>query len=146
MENDKALLERLRAVKEPGYIRHTAQNTFTSNAIYWNRDGPAAADRITALLAERDAARAKRPAFPVLGSGGQSVDWQFVADHGKQAQANHYQSVKQLAARGGLSWSELHAVVHNRDWQKIDENTAIAEVRELEARYLRAIAGGTDGT
>jgi len=80
----------------------------------------------------------ERAKFPILGSNGAKIDWQLVVDHGKQAQANHYQSVKGLASRGGLSWCELHAVLHNRPWQKMDGNTAIVECRALEARYLNA--------
>lgn len=77
-----------------------------------------------------------RPQFPILGSNGAKIDWQLVADHGGQANKNHYQTVKRLAERGGLSWSELHAVLHNRPWQKMDDNTAIIECRALEAQYL----------
>jgi hypothetical protein len=77
-----------------------------------------------------------RPQFPVLGSQGQTIDLQLVLDHGGQAKKNHYQTVEGLARRGGLSWSELHAVLHDRPWQKIDENRAILECRGLEARYL----------
>ena len=82
----------------------------------------------------------ERPKFPILGSRGQGVDWQLVADHGKQAYANHSQTVKRLAERGGLSWCEMDAVLHNRPWQKMDENEAMLTVRALEARYLAAIA------
>ena len=77
-----------------------------------------------------------RKQFPILGSGGAKIDWQLVADHGKQANKNHYQTVQRLADRGGLSWCELHAVLHNREWRKMDENQAILECRALEARYL----------
>lgn len=74
--------------------------------------------------------------FPVLGSRGATVDYQMVVDHGEQAQKNHYQSVKCLAQRGGLSWSELYAVLHNKRWEKIDTNDAIIACRALEAKYL----------
>jgi hypothetical protein len=83
--------------------------------------------------------REKRKRFPILGSQGQAIDFQLVADHGKQAQANHYQTVAKLAERGGLSWCELHAVLHNRPWVKMDTNEAIIACRALEARYLAAI-------
>lgn len=76
-----------------------------------------------------------RPMFPILGTKA-LIDWQLVADHNKQAKENHYQSVQQLASRGGLSWDELHAVLHNRKWQKMDANTAMIECRALEAKYL----------
>jgi hypothetical protein len=81
----------------------------------------------------------ERKGFPVLGSQGAIVDWQFVHDHGKQANDNHRQSVERLAERGGLSWCELHAVVHNRKYEKIDTNEAMLAVRSLEARYLAAL-------
>lgn len=81
-----------------------------------------------------------RPTFPILNGNGAMIDYQLVADHGEQAQKNHYQSVKRLTQRGGLSWSELHAVLHGRSFQKIDQNTAIIECRALEARYLASLS------
>lgn len=81
-----------------------------------------------------------RPTFPILKGNGACIDYQLVADHGEQAQKNHYQSVERLAQRGGLSWSEIHAVLHGRSFQKIDQNTAIIECRALEARYLSAVS------
>lgn len=80
-----------------------------------------------------------RPTFPILNGNGVRIDYQLVADHGGQAQRNHYQSVERLAQRGGLSWCELHAVLHDRAYQKMDQNTAIIECRALEARYLAAL-------
>ena len=81
-----------------------------------------------------------RLTFPILNGNGARIDYQLVADHGGQAQKNHYQSVERLAQRGGLSWCELHAVLHDRAYQKMDQNTAIIECRSLEARYLAALA------
>lgn len=81
----------------------------------------------------------ERKQFPILNSQGAKVDYQLVADHGKRARENHYQTVERLAERGGLSWAELYAVVHDRKFEKIDTNEAIIAVRALEARYLAAI-------
>lgn len=78
--------------------------------------------------------------FPILGSQGQRIDYQLVADHGQQAQSNHYQTVKRLKERGGLSWCELYAVLHNRKYEKIDVNDAMIACRALEARYLAALS------
>ena len=85
-------------------------------------------------------AHIKRPTFPILGSKGATVDLQLVADHGRQAYTNHGQTVTRLAERGGLSWCELHAVLHNRRWQKMDETEAAIACRGIEARYLSALA------
>ena len=80
-----------------------------------------------------------RKKFPVLGSGGASVDLQLVEDHGEQAKKNHYQTITRLAERGGLCWAELFAVLHSRPFQKIDTNEAMIACRALEARYLAAL-------
>lgn len=100
---------------------------------------------IEAATIERCAGVEKRKTFPILGGQGAKVDFQLVADHGKQAKTNHYQTVERLAERGGLSWCELFAVLNNRKWQKMDENDAIVECRAIEARYLDAIERGDFG-
>lgn len=96
---------------------------------------------VATLRAELDAARGrvKRQTFPILGTKGAVVDLQLVADHGRQAYINHGQTVTRLAERGGLSWPELHAVLHNRRWQKMDETEATIACRGIEARYLAAL-------
>jgi len=111
-----------------------------------NRGMTAEADnaRLAAELAEARSARSVRTrrTFPILGGGGASIDWQLVQDHSRQANDNHGQSVERLAQRGGLSWSELYAVLHNRKWKKVDTNDAMIACRSLEARYLAALAKG----
>jgi len=97
------------------------------------------APTIQRAFEERERVLRERPQFPILGGRGAKIDLQLVQDHGKQAQSNHYQTVTRLAERGGLSWCELHAVLHSRPWQKMDENTAIVECRALEARYLASL-------
>ena len=82
---------------------------------------------------------ADRKKFPILGERGVSVDWQLVADHGGQANTNHGQTVARLAERGGLSWCELFAVLHNRRWEKMDANDAMIACRALETRYLASV-------
>lgn len=94
--------------------------------------------RAKSLAAALSAARAQ---FPI--TGGVTVDWQLVADHGQQARRNHGgQSVKRLAERGGLDWCELHAILHGRHWKKMDTTQAAAECRAIEARYLAALQSG----
>lgn len=96
---------------------------------------------ITALRAAEPAEPGQVPhrkQFPVLGSQGVSVDWQFVADHGRQANANHYQTVERLAKRGGLSWCELCAVIEDRQYSQMETADAILRVRASEAKYLDA--------
>jgi hypothetical protein len=97
-----------------------------------------------AALAALAAVDKERKRFPILGSRGATIDWQLVVDHGDQAHTNHGQTVARLAERGGLSWCELHAVLHNRRWQKMDSNEANIACRILEARYLAAMKGQTN--
>lgn len=104
-----------------------------------------AADTIAALRAEVERLRetSVKPAkqFPILGSRGVTIDWALVEDHQRQAYKNHRQTVARLAERGGLSWCELHAVLHNREWQKMDENEAILACRAIEARHRAVLKG-----
>lgn len=47
--------------------------------------------------------------FPVLNSGGETIPWEAVEPHRRQAAQNHGgQSLERLAERGGLSWGELY--------------------------------------
>lgn len=109
--------------------------------------GEAVARWTLAFDAARAAAqqREARRSFPILKGEGAKIDYQLVADHAEQARSNHGQSVNQLAARGGLSWCELYAVLHNRKWEKVDTNEAMIACRALEARYLAALASRPDG-
>lgn len=52
----------------------------------------------------------ERAALEALGCP-RSVPWSFVAPHEAQALENHEQTLERLAQRGGLSPSELVAVV-----------------------------------
>jgi hypothetical protein len=60
-----------------------------------------------------------------------SIPWSAIEPHERQAKANHYQTLKQLAGRGGLSWSEMVAVLEDREWRAMDDAAAEARVREL---------------
>ena len=82
-------------------------------------------------------------AFPILrdwrerDAPSERVPWDFVAAHERQAQRNHYQTLKRLAERGGLSWCELLAVVEDRKWTAIPT----AEARERVQAMLAARTG-----
>ena len=52
------------------------------------------------------------------------VPWDFVAQHKQQAEKNHGQTLTRLAERGGLSVSELCAVIEDREWFRMDDETA----------------------
>lgn len=43
--------------------------------------------------------------FPILGTR-ESIPWSVIEPHEKQAHRNHSQTLKRLAERGGLSWTE----------------------------------------
>lgn len=61
------------------------------------------------------------------------VPWDFVAEHGQQAERNHYQTVKRLAERGGLAWAEMLAVVTDTHWREINPK---ADYRALVLKLL----------
>lgn len=52
--------------------------------------------------------------FPILGTN-ESIDWNLIAPHEKQAMENHCgQTLEQLARRHGLSWYELLCVMADK--------------------------------
>jgi len=75
--------------------------------------------------------------FPILSAfhgWRKEVPFDFVAPHESQAKRNHYQSLKKLAERGGLSPVELYAVIRGLDWTK--ENHWLYEMEDSEAENI----------
>ena len=73
--------------------------------------------------------------FPILGTN-ESIDWNLIAPHEKQAMENHGgQTLDRLAARGGLSWSEAYAVLTDSKFphrdQYISEEFYEKKVKEI---------------
>lgn len=58
--------------------------------------------------------------FPILGTG-ESIDWNLIAPHEKQAMENHWgQTLEQLARRHGLSWYELLCVLLDKPFTEVE--------------------------
>lgn len=57
--------------------------------------------------------------FPILRANFQ-IPWFVIEQRKAQAQKNFGQTLEQLAARGGLTWSETLCVLENRDNIKQD--------------------------
>lgn len=57
--------------------------------------------------------------FPVLGTQ-ETVPWNVICQHEKQAMSNHGQSLKRLAERGGLDYSEILAILEDRPYKKME--------------------------
>lgn len=58
--------------------------------------------------------------FPILGTN-ESIDWNSIAPHEKQAMENHCgQTLEQLARRHGLSWYELLCVLLDKPFTEIE--------------------------
>lgn len=67
----------------------------------------------------------------------QDVPFEFVAEHDKQCWLNHGQTPRRLTDRGGLSPSEMLAVVEDRRFESMPDADAIARLRaKLEAWEL----------
>jgi hypothetical protein len=67
-----------------------------------------------------------------------AIPWEALAPHENQARINHHQTLEQLARRGGLTWSELCAVLHDRQYSPFDEREAARHVAAIlrERGYL----------
>lgn len=69
-----------------------------------------------------------RKRFPVLRDVGyrgekEYIPWEVIAPHEAQAHKNHGQSLERLAARGGLSYREMYAVLRDKEfdsWNRSD--------------------------
>jgi hypothetical protein len=77
------------------------------------------------LSASRDEAKKEKLTCP------NSLDWDLVAPHERQAMKNHYQTLERLAERGGLSPDELVAVLEDRRWSNIPLKEALDRLRQL---------------
>ncbi len=67
------------------------------------------------------------------------IPWEVVKPHAEQAMRNHYQTLERLAERGGLSWSEMAAVLEDRPWSQMSASEAIQHVLHLvtQAKFPR---------
>lgn len=72
--------------------------------------------------------------YPILGTG-ETIPWEVIAPHEKQAQINHYQTLTRIAERGGLSWSEALAVLEDRQFEQIDEIVAKDMVIKIVSKF-----------
>ncbi len=87
--------------------------------------------------------------FPVLGAkrygaapgAPTSVPWALLAPHEAQAERNHYQSLRELAERGGLSPAEMVAVLEDRPWRNMPPTEAVARLRELVGTLEELVDG-----
>lgn len=58
--------------------------------------------------------------FPILETN-ESIDWNLIAPHEKQAMENHCgQTLEQLARRHGLSWYELLCVLLDKSFTEVE--------------------------
>jgi lambda repressor-like predicted transcriptional regulator len=78
--------------------------------------------------------------FPILTGPGinrnnPTIPWAVIAPHERQAKLNHGgQTLRRLADRGGLSWTEAEAVLMDREFpwrEKINEDAARLRVLAL---------------
>ena len=63
-----------------------------------------------------------RKRFPVLHNLGhrgekEYIPWEVIAPHEAQAHKNHSQSLERLAARGGLSYREMYAMLRDKEYE-----------------------------
>lgn len=63
------------------------------------------------------------------------VPWAMLETHGRQAISNHGQTLRRLAARGGLSPCEMIAVLEDRPWSNMTDHEAAAKLIELINKF-----------
>lgn len=68
--------------------------------------------------------------FPILGTG-ESIPWDAIISHEKQAIRNHGQTLRRLAERGGLDYTEVLAVLEDRDYSRMEQGIAKQRVLQI---------------
>lgn len=71
--------------------------------------------------------------FPILGTRF-TIPWEVIAPHERQAMSNHGQTIKRLAERGGLEWTEALAVIEDRKWVRLESEVARKKVLSIVSR------------
>lgn len=78
--------------------------------------------------------------FPIMHDDAlHSIPWDVIEPHEAQAYANHRQTLKQLAARGGLTPCEVLAIVEGRKWNRMP----FGEARQKLIDYVRGATANT---
>ena len=93
-----------------------------------------------------DASSVDRPSepvvrqFPILNGGG--IPWDVLALHEATVRINHFQSLEQLEARGGLSPVALLHALLDVTWSTRPDSRALQALSDYAARErLRELAG-----
>lgn len=81
--------------------------------------------------------------FPVLEPGRcpqEYIPYNLIAPHEAQAMRNHGQTLQRLAERGGLSWTEITAVLADKTWKELGwKDLPAKEYDERERRAKEAV-------
>ena len=84
--------------------------------------------------------------FKVLGTQGkESIPWLVIAPHEARAVKNHCQTLEHINKRGGLSWSEILAVLEDRACTSMDEKEAKEKVRKIVDETICTVRMVDDG-
>jgi hypothetical protein len=81
--------------------------------------------------------------FPILHDPIiRAVPWASIQPHEKQAERNHYQSLKRLAERGGLSVVEAVVIMLDKPFPRSISDAQIPEYRHVLMRLVRDFEAG----
>lgn len=80
-----------------------------------------------------------REYMPILQHPDFRLPWSLIESHRQQALENHGQSLEKLADRGGLSFSEVAAIMENRKWSKIVWPVGHERAENPERIYLERL-------
>lgn len=68
-----------------------------------------------------------------LGRDNYDIEWTPTEADEARAQKNHWQTLRRLNERGGMSWCEMAAILEDRDYAPMDAAKAEARVLEIIA-------------
>ncbi|MCP3903125.1 MAG: hypothetical protein GY715_05760, partial [Planctomycetes bacterium] len=85
-------------------------------------DCPVLTCRLAAKIRELEGRLKRRRMFPIMD--GPAVPWEAMEQHEGQAQQNHWQSLQELASRGGLDVLEAWCVVDAIPFRDCPDNVS----------------------
>jgi hypothetical protein len=70
--------------------------------------------------------------MPILfPKGCDSIPWDIIEPHAKQAERSHHQTLEELKKRGGLTVCEAVAILEDRAWHRMDAAEALYKLTEI---------------
>ena len=70
--------------------------------------------------------------------------WKLLQSHGRQAMANHGQTIGRIGERGGLDPAEAIAILEDRPWRWMNESEAVSRLHLIARAAFQPLRDAAD--